>query len=164
MEKCIYCKNWNYPNWVLVVFCDNCIHTTTHKVRMHNYLHTYKIANGHITTLQMSSFYISLWTQAIFMLPVNTGSKAISVPRLEPISGLSLWDTICYPTGLKNEWHCHFMKTVLLVGLEDTSLAVKQKLFQNTTPAHNVLCPATAEHDTSYCNYNVLVISPGTTI
>lgn len=58
----------------------NCIHTTTHKVCMDNHLYTYKIANGHITTLQMSSSYISLWTQAIFMLPVNTGSKAISVP------------------------------------------------------------------------------------
>jgi len=58
------------------------------------------------------------------------------------------------------------MKTVLLVVLEDTSLAVEQKLlFQNnTTPAHNVSRPATAEHDTSYCNYNVLVISPGTVI
>jgi hypothetical protein len=57
------------------------------------------------------------------------------------------------------------MKTVLLVGLEDTSLAVKLKLlFQNnTTPPHNVSRPATAEHDTSYCNY-VLVNSPGTTI
>jgi len=56
------------------------------------------------------------------------------------------------------------METVLLVVLEDTSFAVKQKLlFQtNTTPAHHVSCPATAEHGTSYCNYNVLVISPGT--
>jgi hypothetical protein len=59
----------------------NCIHTTTHKVCMDNHLHTYKIANGHdITTLQMSSFYTSLWTQAFFMLSVNTGTKAISVP------------------------------------------------------------------------------------
>jgi len=58
------------------------------------------------------------------------------------------------------------MKTVLLVVPEDTSLAAKQELsFQNnTTPAHNVSCPATDEHDTSYCNYNVLVISPGTAI
>jgi hypothetical protein len=80
---------------------SNCIHTTTHTVHMDNHLYTYKIANGHdITTLQLSSFYTSLLTQAIFMLSVNTGSKAISVPRLEPISGLSLWNTICYPTGL----------------------------------------------------------------
>jgi len=57
----------------------NCIHTTTHKVHADNHLYTYKIANGHITALQMSSFYTSLWTQAIFMLSVNTGSKAISV-------------------------------------------------------------------------------------
>jgi hypothetical protein len=57
------------------------------------------------------------------------------------------------------------MKTVLLVVPEGTSLAVKQKLsFQNTTPAYNVSCPATDEHNTSYCNYNVLVISPGTAI
>jgi hypothetical protein len=58
------------------------------------------------------------------------------------------------------------MKTVLQVVLEDTSLAVKQKLlFQNnTTPAHNVACPAITEHDISYCNYNVLVTSPGAAI
>jgi len=80
----------------------NCIHTTNHEVRMDNHLYTQKISNGHdITTLQMSSFYTSLWTQAIFMLPVNTGSKAISTPWLEPLSGLSLWDTICYLKGFK---------------------------------------------------------------
>jgi hypothetical protein len=51
------------------------------------------------------------------------------------------------------------------VVLEDISLAVKQKLFQsNKTPPHNVSCPATAENDTSYCKYNVLVISAGTAI
>ena len=69
------------PNESLKYFVIiNCIHTNTHKVRMDNHLYTYKIANGHFTTLQKKSFYTSLWTRAIFMLSVNTGSKAISVP------------------------------------------------------------------------------------
>lgn len=119
-----YHKNWNSPNWQSLKYFVTVAHIPLLTgCTMTITCHTCNIANGRdITTLQMSSFYRSLWAQSFPWIWVSRPLRCRDMSQYcdyhwGPLS--ATWQVDC--------WYCAFMKTVLLVLLQDTPLAVRQR-------------------------------------